>query len=1134
MNGRCFRKRALSVLATVAIVCSSTGAWAAEMPGASADGTWMYGDIDATGKVEAGDALLALQASTGKVTLTSLQKLAADVDSSGKVTAEDALLILQHATRKIKSFPAENREDDQLDLTKYIDTSLGVNTDTHTVIGPQRPNASVNPSPDGPGYAANGYTGGDIRGFSQMHVSGTGVPKYGQVLLSPQVGLSTRLDGHDSSKSNEQAGCSEYSVTLDKWDIDCAFTCTENASIYKFRYPQSDEASLLIDMAHNNGENNNRGHHTGLYNASSDIQIQVGTDEKDQTVLFGSGYYEGGWGQPHEVYFYAVTSKKPRETGIYDAAGTHPGENKAGPASITSEEQRLAGLGAYLLFDTQPDEEISVKVGMSFKSVDQAKSYLDNEIPAWDYESVKETTDRMWNDELNRIVIADESLTEEQKTIFYTAMYHTMVMPRYRTGDIEGYGDEVMLDDHFAGWDTFRTVMPLHTLIRPQFTADVINSFITRYKKNGYVRDSMTGGRDMYEQQGGDNVDVMISDAYAKLKDTDCGVDWNEAYEVVRNHADNYRLSWQGKDNAFADNVVPDPDTSYRSLGYIPGDDPLERIMCCNYTLDYAYNDFCAALMAKELGTQEEYTRYLARSGNWQNLWNPALKYGDYTGFIGPRAKNGDFIDIDVNKNWGSWKEYFYEANSYNYSFYVPQDPEKLIELCGGENEFCERLYDGIFKGQVDFGNEPAFLSAFLFAYTGKPYLTADCVGKVRSRFTLRGNGGNDDSGALSAWYIFTTMGLFPCAGQDFYYLTSPAVEKTTLHLENGSAITIQANRLSAENKYIQSITVNGQPYYGATIPHNLLADGAEIVFEMGSRRIDYTRQVEWCTITFSSEGGTETLDRSVAQGDLLEKPDDPVRKGFRFTGWYTDGALTDRWNFETDTVQRDMILYAKWEEAGVHHTGEVSLEALEKVENLSKITLGGQGCEDWAYFGFKKAVKKAAGNSVFTGDITPVSGELTQEDMKIYNGNSSPYFSWSDGAPTAIGTDVRSIVWNDTGLNIPVSLSEGKHEMSLYISGVRASAYIEVLDADGKVLLRESLWKSATARFYGKAVLSFDCARAADYQIKLMVDQEDRQIQNYSVSLFAASAVCTSPEPEPPRGDEGIGGGDGADDILP
>lgn len=1128
------RKRLLSFLAVSTVFCNSMGAWASTLPTPHTSSLWTYGDVNDTGGITASDALLALQGATKKVVLSQRQQLAADVDGNGRVTADDALLILQFATSKISVFPAKGREDELMDLTKYVDMSLGASSNTHTVIGPQRPNASVNPSPDGTGYEANGYTGGDIRGFSQMHVSGTGVPKYGQVLLSPQVGLATRLDGHDSPKTNEQASCSEYNVTLSKWDIDCSFTCTENASIYKFRYPQSDEASLLIDMGHNNGENNNRGHHTGRYNTSSDIRIEVGADTQGQTVLSGSGYYEGGWGQPHYVYFYAVTDKQPKETGTFDASGAHAGVNKLGPTDITSEEQRKAGLGAYLKFDTRPDEEISVKVGMSFKSVDQAKRYLNTEIPAWDYELVKDTTERLWNKELNRISIEGGGLTEEQKTIFYTAMYHTMVMPRYRTGDFEEYGENVMLDDHFAGWDTFRTVMPLHTLIRPQFTADVINSFITRYQKNGYVRDSMTGGHDMYEQQGGDNVDVMIADAYLKLKDTDCGVDWDEAYAVVRNHADNYRLSWQGKQNAFADNVIPDPSASYKTLGYIPGDDPTERIMCCNYTLDYAYNDFCAALMAKDLGTEEEAKRYLARSSNWENLWNPALTYGDYTGFIGPRAKNGVFIDIDVAKNWGSWKEYFYEANSYNYSFYVPQNPERLIELCGGEDAFCDRLYNGIMKGQVDFGNEPAFLSAFLFANTSKPYLTADCVAKVRSRFNLKGNGGNDDSGALSAWYIFTTMGLFPCAGQDFYYLTSPSVDKTAIRLENGQSITIQANNLSTQNKYIQSVTVNGKPYYSTTISHALIANGAAIVFEMGPKQIDYTRQVDWRTVRFDSTGGTNTLDQYVAQGDLLEQPADPVRKGYRFAGWFTDTHYTKAWDFKADTVQQDMTLYAKWDEDKVHDTGEVSLKALEKVENLSKINLSDAGYDDWAYFGFKKQpVKKAGENAVFTDSVSPVRGVLTEEDMKIYNGGSSPYFSWSGGTPMATGTDVRSIIWNDTGLILPVSTPKGICDVSLYISGVRASAYLEVQNAAGEVMLRESLWKSSTGRPYSKAVLSFNSAEASEYRIKLMVDQEDRQQENYSVSLFAAGAVCTNPDPTPPSDDDGIGSGDGADDTL-
>ncbi len=1060
------------------------------------------GDVDGSGEITANDALVILQGATQKIVLTPEQQSTANVDGQEGITANDALLVLQFATKKINAFPGE---EPLMALTEYIDMTVGTANSTNTVIGPQRPNASVNPAPDAPGYLANGYNSRSdtlIRGFSQIHVSGTGVGKYGQVLLSPQVGLSTRLDGHDSAKSNEKATCSEYSVTLDEWGIDCAFTCTENVNIFKFHYPKATDATLLVDMAHNNAENNNKGHHTGIYNESSDIRLQIGTDEQGQTTVFGSGYYEGGWGRPHYVYFYAVADTAPTAVGVYDREGAHEGTTAIGPVTISDEATRNAGLGAYLQFDTTTDREVTFKVAMSLKSVEQAKSYMQSELPDWDYDGVKADTDALWNRELNRILIDGESLDDTQKTVFYTAMYHSMVMPRYRTGDIEVYGDAVMLDDHFAGWDTFRTVMPLYTLIKPSLMEDILNSFITRYKVNGYVRDSMTGGQDMYEQQGGDNVDVIIADAWAKLKDTDAAVDWEAAYEIVRNHADNYRLSWQGKQNDFADNVVPDPDASYKTLGYIPGDDATEKIMCCNYTLDYAYNDYCAALMARELGTQTEYERYLERSGNWENLWNPDLTYGDYTGFIGPRAADGEFIDISVTRNWGSWKEYFYEASSYNYSFYVPQNPERLIELCGGEEAFCDRLYEGIMDGHVDFGNEPAFLAAFLFAYTDSPYLTADCVAKVRSRFSLSGNGGNDDSGALSAWYIFTTMGLFPCAGQDFYYLTSPAVERTTLKLENGKTLTVRAEGLSKTNAYIQAVTVNGEAYYGNTIPHAMLANGGEIVFTMGERRIDYTEDVEWKTVTFEENGGTDVENQWVAEGKPTREPEAPVRKGYTFGGWYTGTGYATKWDF-ADPVNGDMTLYAHWVEAPVLPESGVTL-ATVALEPLSKNTLEG---DDWAFYGYgDELIHKEEGTGVFTGMAAPAKGELTVENMQAYNAGHSPYFSWTEGTPTATGTDVRYIIWNDTGLYIPVTVA-ARQEVTLYISGVRAAAYLEVVDEQGQVLLRQDMWGSASARSYQKATLSFDRETGGNYQIRLMVDQENRQSQNYSVSLFAATA---------------------------
>ncbi len=715
----------------------------------------------------------------------------------------------------------------QEDLIQYINMNIGSTSGySNTIIGPQRPNASVNPSPDtNPQNSCTGYNAdGEIRGFSQIHVSGTGVGKYGQFLVSPQVGLSTRLDGHDSAKENENPTCSEYSVTLADYDIDCSFTPAEHSTIYKFAYPESDNANLVIDLAHNIANGN-----------AKDVKADISTDGEGNTVISGSGRYVGGWGPEHDLYFYAVVNKTPKVTGTYDASGPKPGVNSLGPVDITD---RLAGLGAYLTFDTQADEEILLKMGVSFKSIDQAKTWLDSEIPQWDYDAVKAETEDQWNEELNKIVI-DGDISEEDKQIFYTSIYHAHVMPRDRTGDIAKYGDADMMDDHFATWDTWRTLYPLYTITNPDLVAKTINSYITRQKVNGYVRDSIVGGNDMMGQQGGDDVDNVIVDAYLKGIE---GVDWEEAYEVIKKNATDYRLDYQGW------GIANPGDSNYKSLGWIPSDNTITRIMSCSYQLEYAYNDYLAAQMAKGLGDMDNYEKWLERSNSWTNIWNEDIVNNGYTGFIWPKAADGswvydDELIPDPTKKHGSWVEFFYEASSWDYSFFVPHDIPQLIEKMGGEDTFCDRLKLGLDRNWVDIGNEPAFLSAYLFNYTSKPYLTTDYVGKLRDRFSINGKPGNDDSGAMSSWYIFSSIGFFPNAGQNLYYFTSPYYEKTTITMDNGNQFIIRANNLSEENKYIQSITLNGKPYKSTMFKHEDIVNGGELVFEMGNTPVDYTKE---------------------------------------------------------------------------------------------------------------------------------------------------------------------------------------------------------------------------------------------------------------------------------------------------
>lgn len=722
------------------------------------------------------------------------------------------------------------------DLTTYVNPRYGVDNEGNTVIGPTRPNGSVNPSPDTASGKHSGYvTGNRIRGFSQIHASGTGYGKYGEFLISPQIGLEYSLTGHDSGLADETATCCEYSVTLTDYNIRCAVTPAHHSSIYKFTYPASENASLLIDMAHSVPLL------AGIVNesdgiSSSDVTLNIDTSINGQTILYGSGTYAGGFGPKHTLHFYAVVNKQAKSVGIYDADGLTEGKKELVKQTLRSKEESVGG---YLRFNTEKEEEILLKIGVSFTSAAKAKKWLDEEIPHWDYDAVKAETKALWNAELQKIKISGKDLSDGDLMLFYTALYHTMCMPRDRSGDIPGYSDDTpMIDDHYAIWDTWRTLYPLYALIKPELVAKTVNSFIARYEKHGFVRDSFIGGKEMYPQQGGDDIDNVIADAYVKKI---AGIDWRKAYEVVKNHADNYRIGWYSYEKP-----CPDKNAPYYVLGYIPDDYTIPGTafgqMSCSYTLEQAYNDFCAATLAKELGSPKDYETYLARSSNWTNLWNPDAKYNEFCGFIMPKNSDGTWVAINPGENWGSWAKHFYEATSYNYSFFVPHDIPQLMEKCGGKEAFARRLLYGIETGLVDYGNEPAFLASYLFAYTDKPYLITDCIDKLRDLFTLEGPPGNDDSGAMSSWYILSSIGFFPNAGQNIYFLTSPRYEHTVITLGNGKEIIIKACNLSKENKYIQSVKINNVPWHSAIFSHNEISDGAIIEFEMGADPVQYTQ----------------------------------------------------------------------------------------------------------------------------------------------------------------------------------------------------------------------------------------------------------------------------------------------------
>ncbi|MCD7971545.1 MAG: GH92 family glycosyl hydrolase [Candidatus Azobacteroides sp.] len=667
----------------------------------------------------------------------------------------------------------------------FVDMFMGVQKYSNCVIGPQLPHGSVNPSPQTPNGHHDGYHPDEpIRGFGQLHASGTGWGRYGQIFISPQTRFNAEEDGHDSPKSGEQATPYYYAVTLDRYNIKAEVTPTHHCAFYRFAFPESDSANILLDIAHNIPQ-----HIVPFVNGKFEGgEIKY---NRSNGILSGWGEYIGGFGNdtdPYKVYYAVSMNVEPREVLITDHGKD--------------------ALFAQIVLPQNPDT-VLLRVGISMKSVENAHRFLEKELAQHlTFEEIKAQAFRKWEDVFARISV--EGGSEEEKSLFYTAMYHSFVMPRERTGDNPFWeSDRPHLDDHYCVWDTWRTKYPLMVLINESFVAKTINSFMDRFAHQGVVKPTYTSSLVWDWKQGGDDVENIIADAFIKNVK---GFDRQKAYEFLKWSAFNER------------------DEKYLQLGWVP--EPAER-MSCSYTMEYAYNDFCSAQVALMMGDETMADTLRKRASQWVNLFNPEMESHGFKGFVIPRKENRQWISIDPAQRYGSWVEYFYEGNSWVYTLFTPHQFEKLVNLCGGKEEMVKRLSYGFENELIELDNEPGFLSPFIFHYCDRPDLTATYVRKIREEhFSLTtGYPENEDSGAMGAWYIFTSIGFFPNAGQDLYYLLPPAFDEVIVTMENGNKIHIKTEKQSEQADAIESVRLNGQVLDRMWITHSEIAQGAELVY---------------------------------------------------------------------------------------------------------------------------------------------------------------------------------------------------------------------------------------------------------------------------------------------------------------
>ncbi|MGV8095228.1 MAG: GH92 family glycosyl hydrolase [Mangrovibacterium sp.] len=713
------------------------------------------------------------------------------------------------------------------DLTQYVDPRMGVIGEGSCSIGPQLPFGSVNPGPDTPEGGTDGYNPKEkIRGFSQLHVTGTGGPgKYGQFLISPQIGLNVKEDGHDYEKSNEEASVDHYKVSLTDKNIVCELSPTEHAVIYNFTFPESDSAFILIDLCHNiPGDIMHHKDGTSRGGYAERGSLYINTNEKRIT---GEASFWGGWSaEPFDAYFSLEFSKSVQRFGTWkDSTVTF---NK----DFEFIEKKASRIGAFIGFKTKQGEQITIKLAVSLKSPENAALFLKQEIPGWEIEKIREEARKKWDHQLSRIVV--EGADDGQKTLFYSSLYQALRMPRNRSGDNPKWDSPLPYwDDHFCVWDTWRTVFPLNLLINESMVRDNILAFIDRYEHNGRVLDAFIAGNDRvyqwsevelpyyFHNQGGDNVDNIIADAFVKKVD---GINWERAYKILKYNAENSRT----------------PAYLVNDRGWVPFR-TYEYALDCSRTLEFAYNDFCASQMALGLNKPDDHERYLTRSSRWNKLWNNTLTSMQFKGFICPKRMNSTWVKYNprhdrIENSPGVFDRSFYEGNSWTYSFFVPHQFNKLIKLMGGPEKYAERLHFALKNRLVNLSNEPGFLAPFSFIYAARPDLTSYWVGENRKEYILDGFPGEEDSGAMGSWYVFAAMGFFPNAGQDLYLISGPVFPKIVLTRENGKQIVIEAENASPGNRYVQSAMLNGQPLNRAWIKHEEIANGALLQFKMGDK----------------------------------------------------------------------------------------------------------------------------------------------------------------------------------------------------------------------------------------------------------------------------------------------------------
>lgn len=743
------------------------------------------------------------------------------------------------------------------DLSDHVNPFIGTDFFGHTFPGASLPFAMVHVSPDTgtegwthcSGYV---YQAKSIMGFSHTHWSGVGMVDGGDILLMPTVNDQLQVipgtdDNPDSgyrsrfSHSRESASPGYYSVFLEDYGVNAELTTTQRVAFHRYTFPETANARIIMDL----------GHQIGKKDENDRAEVRIISDRKIE------GEKTDG---PGTIYFVAEFSKPFYYYGTFDSEYASPESGAAIFAYKNAE--RGKSIGAFVTYNTFENEEVLVKVAISFVSIEGARKNMEKELPHWNFEQVKSDAREIWEKELSRIQI--EGATAEQKEIFYTAVYRSL-LSQYINQDVDGkyYGGDGKIHDtggynfygSFSCWDTYRSQHPLLTLIAPDHVNDFIKSIADKTKQYGWLP-----GQHFQNVFGegmvGDHLVPVIADAYFKgFRDYD--VDF--LYKAMRDKALKFPEPPVSADAARSGLKYTN------ELGYVPVDRVTESVP---KTMEFAYDDWCIAQMAKALNKEDDYQLFMKRAGYYKNVWD------SQTNFMRPRMADGSWLEEINGKEqeiatYGDHSYYRYfdpllvgrrpnryytESNAWQYIWSVQHDIPGLIDLFGSPKKFTEKLdtffemspiitppkYIGVVGtiGQYVHGNQPSHHVAYLYNFAGQPWKTQYRARQIMTQLYRPGPGGlcgNEDMGSLSSWYVLSAMGIYPVTpGDPKYMIGSPLFEKLTLRTEKDKDFTVIARNNSDKNIYIQSAKLNGEPFNRVWISHDEIVNGGTLEFEMG------------------------------------------------------------------------------------------------------------------------------------------------------------------------------------------------------------------------------------------------------------------------------------------------------------